>query len=296
MARGLLKALVVGTPETAIFAFTGSSMCAVWVNVAATAPNGISMLVHNARCHLPAAVSAAASSESWQFLQSSRPGVPANLADYISHSLPAMQVHLVREYLGQIVRPSTEAELLAFVQDFEVNKLLMEVRACKFPVWRLVDREQSISLCLYAWASSALILQVCKDFIPTLASLSPSQRLVLLHLVSDDGSLGSPDGGIAVLMAPYMTTLGVDASGNNIMRLEIPWHAHLIKVWASCSNCIFGVWGPKVLVTPRLVMAVCHSFVCLSIFVSCFITCGAHHDLWVSIAPALCTGHHWTKR
>ena len=149
MARGLLKALVVGTPETALFAFTGSSMCAVWVNVAATAPNGISMLVHNARCHLPAAVSASAAAESWQFLQQARPGLPADLANYISHSLPAMQVFLSQELLAQLVRPSSEAELLAFVQEFEVNKLQMEVRSCKSgglagrPVFRLVLRREA---------------------------------------------------------------------------------------------------------------------------------------------------------
>ncbi len=127
MARGLLKSLVIRTPEKAIFAFAGSSM-------ATTAPNGISMLVPNAQCHLPAAVSAAASAESWHFLQKSRPKVPDGFKHYISHSYPAVQVYLARVLLNQIRRPSTEAELLAFVQEFGFYGLQPAVRACSCPV------------------------------------------------------------------------------------------------------------------------------------------------------------------
>lgn len=81
---------------------------------------------------------------------------------------------------------------------------------------------QSIQCCLYTRASSALIVQVCRDLRTALASLPPSQRLVILHLFGDDSLLGRLDGKIAVLMAPYMQTLCVDASGNDIMRLEVP--------------------------------------------------------------------------
>lgn len=223
-ARGFLKALVVKTPETAIFAFTGSSMCSVWVNVAAMTPNGISMLVHNAQCHLPAAVSAAASAESWQFLQTSCPGVPADLTHYISQSLPAMQVYVTREYVNQTRQPSTEADLLAFVQKVEVMtcKLLLEVRACICLVLSLVVRRAIHSTLSPRSGIKCADCAGLQRFLNHPAQLSPSQRLVLLHPVSDDVSLGRPDRGIAELMAPYMEILDVDASRNKTMRLEVP--------------------------------------------------------------------------
>ncbi len=127
-ARNFLKTIMLKTGDNVLFAGTGNSMASVWSNIAAMAPNGISLLTHVYRVHLPAAVSADAAKESWRFLQSQCPAVPAQLAGYISNSVPAMQVYLCQQYLSSPhPRPSTSAELLRFVREFEINKLQMEV-------------------------------------------------------------------------------------------------------------------------------------------------------------------------
>ena len=126
-ARSLLKSMIHHTPDKAIFALTGSSMCTVWLHVAQTAPNGILMLSYNQRCHLPAAVSRQASVASWAYLQEARSDLPDEIADYIGSSIPAMQVYLSEQYLHRFKSGPSSAELLEFVKDFEINKLQLEV-------------------------------------------------------------------------------------------------------------------------------------------------------------------------
>ena len=135
-----------------------------------------------------------------------------------------------------------------------------EVRKCRLLVLR---GWQCVQLCLYVRASRlsyhrhvivskvslldsylttfCLMVQACRDLILTLASLSPSQQLVLLHLVGDDGSLEGLGGGIALLMAPYMKTPHVYDSGDEIMRLEVPWHAFVIKVWHLSQSALWSM-------------------------------------------------------
>ncbi len=129
-ARNFLKTIMCKTGDSTLFAGTGSTMASVWANVAAMAPNGISMLTHVHKIHLPAAVSHATAKQSWRFLQQERSDVPDELADYISRSIPAMQVYLCQEYLASAPpRPSTPTELLRFVREFEFSKLQLEVRS-----------------------------------------------------------------------------------------------------------------------------------------------------------------------
>ncbi len=53
--------------------------------------------------------------------------MPAEFGMFMYGRLPAMQVSCCQDYFRRIRSPTAPAELLAFVQEFEINSLLVEV-------------------------------------------------------------------------------------------------------------------------------------------------------------------------
>ena len=56
--------------------------------------------------------------------------MPAEFGMFMYGRLPAMQVSCCQDYIRRIRSPNAPAELLAFVQEFEINSLLVEVPFC----------------------------------------------------------------------------------------------------------------------------------------------------------------------
>ncbi|EIE27170.1 hypothetical protein COCSUDRAFT_64103 [Coccomyxa subellipsoidea C-169] len=145
-ARNLWRILVNKSPDTVVFAFSGGSMCSVGANVSeggaamseATVPFDIGKLLRISRGSMPASISDAAAAETWAHMQVACAGMPAEFGMFMYGRLPAMQVSCCQDYIRRIRSPNAPAELLAFVQEFEINSLLVEVAKDLLPVLRML--------------------------------------------------------------------------------------------------------------------------------------------------------------
>ena len=89
-------------------------------------PNGTCLQLRTPRFDLPTAVSKGAAAASWQLLEASAPAL-AQLSDYVSPQLPAVQCYMAERYLSCAERRSNPLTILKFVKDAEVKGLLSQV-------------------------------------------------------------------------------------------------------------------------------------------------------------------------